>query len=423
MGLDPRRAGDSNATTWIDALDQLHRAGDLLGLPLGEIEMLAMPRRTVEVAVPVRMDDGAIRTFEGFRVQHSLTRGPAKGGLRYSPESDLSETKALAMTMTWKCALVDIPFGGGKGSVRCDPANMSVAELERATRRYASEIMPMIGPGKDILAPDMNTGEREMAWIMDTYQTVHGQSEMACVTGKPVIVGGSAARRSATGVGVAECVRQSCREISFDGPIRCIIAGYGNVGRTVAELLGREEEFRIVGASDLSGGRYDPHGLDLSALAEAADTGEVGSARTGEPVGRSELLEMSTDVLVPAAVGGVIHELNAENLHCRVIVEGANHPTSHAAEVLLGERGVQFVPDLLANSGGVIASYFEWSGGLQGLETLGSEVAARLEARIRQAYDTVVQHSAERNISTRDAAVVIGVDRVARAHRARGLYP
>lgn len=409
---------------WLHALEHLERAGKLLGLPADLVEMLGHPRRTIEVAVPVRLDSGRMATFDGFRVQHSFTRGAAKGGLRYHPETTVPETKALAMIMTWKCALVDVPFGGAKGGVRCDPSEMSVGELERLTRRYAHEIMPVIGPERDILAPDINTGEREMAWILDTFATTLGHTDRACVTGKPVIVGGSPERRSATGVGVAECVRLAARERGLRGPIRLIVAGYGNVGRTVAELLDADEEFILVGASDVGGGRYDPAGLDVAALARAIEeTGSLADAESGEPVGRDSALELPCDVLVPAAVGGVIDSGNAGRVQAQIVVEGANAPTTPDAEAVLSERGIEIVPDLLANAGGVIASYFEWVEGLQGIEPLGGNVARGIVERISDSYEAVRQMSAERDIPTRQAAMCIGVQRVADTHLARGLYP
>lgn len=409
---------------WLHALEHLERAGKLLGLPADLVEMLGHPRRTIEVAVPVRLDSGETATFDGFRVQHSFTRGAAKGGLRYHPDTTVPETKALAMIMTWKCALVDVPFGGAKGGVRCDPSKLSVGELERLTRRYAHEIMPVIGPERDILAPDINTGEREMAWILDTFASTLGHTDRACVTGKPVIVGGSPERRSATGVGVAECVRLAARDRGLEGPIRLVVAGYGNVGRTVAELLDGDDDFVLVGASDVGGGRFDPAGLDVVELARAiAETGTLAEAETGEPVGREAILERECDVLVPAAVGGVINDRNAERIQARIVVEGANAPTTPPAEAILTERGVDIVPDLLANSGGVIASYFEWVEGLQGIEPLGGNVARGIVDRISEAYDAVRQMAAEREIPTRQAAMCIGVQRVADTHLARGLYP
>jgi glutamate dehydrogenase (NAD(P)+) len=420
--VPPPPVNDDSA--WEEALANLRRVGELLALPADLIEMLSHPRRTIEVAIPIRLDSGRVVTFDGFRVQHSLTRGPAKGGLRYHPEANLAETKALAMIMTWKCALVDIPFGGGKGGVRCDPAELTPHELERMTRRYANEIMPVIGPDRDILAPDMNTGEREMAWIMDTYSTSRGYAGAACVTGKPVIVGGSAQRRSATGVGVAECIRLAVQRAELESPVRLVVAGYGNVGQTVGELLGTGEEFLLVGASDVSGGRYDAGGLDLADLARAthSESGLAG-AETGAAIDRDALLEMPCDVLVPAAIGGVLHEGNAARVQARIVVEGANAPTTQAAERVLAECGVAVVPDLLANAGGVVGSYFEWAQNLQGFDPLGGEVAHGIVARIASSFEVVATLAAERGISGREAAMCIGVKRVADAHLTRGLYP
>lgn len=409
---------------WLHALEHLHRAADLLGLPADLTEMLSHPRRTIEVAVPVRLDSGETATFDGFRVQHSLTRGPAKGGLRYHPDCTVAETKALAMTMSWKCALVDIPFGGGKGGIRCDPDEMSLGERERMTRRYANEIMPVIGPDRDILAPDINTGEREMAWIMDTFATARGHTDRACVTGKPVIVGGSPQRRSATGVGVAKCVRLATDDHGLDAPVKVIVSGYGNVGRTVAELLAADPRFAIVGASDVTGGRYDEAGLDARELGRAVDAGVgVLGAETGEPVGREQTLEMPCDVLVPSSVGSVLHAGNAGKVQAKVVVEGANAPTTPDAEAILDSDGVTVLPDLLANAGGVIASYFEWVHGLQGIEPLGGSVAEGVAERIASSYAEVTELARERQVSSREAAMSIGVKRVADAHLARGLYP
>jgi glutamate dehydrogenase (NAD(P)+) len=419
--VDPPRAGDGS---WPEAVEQLVHAGRVLGLPDGLVDMLRRPRRTLEVAVPIRLDDGAIRTFDGFRVQHSFTRGPAKGGLRYHPDATLDETKALAMVMTWKCALVDIPFGGGKGAIRCDPRDLSIGERERMTRRYANEIMPVIGPEHDVLAPDMNTGEREMAWIMDTYATAHGRASGACVTGKPLIVGGSSERRPATGVGVVECVRLAVRERGLSGPVRVIVAGFGNVGSTAAALLEEDDDFTIVGVSDVYGARYDEHGLDGDALRRAGDDGtSVREAETGTPIGREELLEAPCDVLIPAAVGGVLHGANAERVQASIVVEGANYPTTVVADRILRERGVLIVPDLLANSGGVIASYLEWAHALQGMARMEASDADWLRDRIRRTFAEASAFASRHELSLREAAICLGVQRVAHAHTARGLYP
>ncbi len=409
---------------WADALHQLQAAAELEQLDEDLVAMIAVPRRAVEVAVPIRSDGGGVATFTGWRVQHSSTRGPGKGGLRYHPGASLDETKALAMLMSWKCALVDVPFGGAKGAIRCDPAQLSLAERERLTRRYASELLPVIGPNRDILAPDINTGEREMGWIMDTYSAVHGHPVGTCVTGKPVIVGGSSARRSATGLGVATVLRTAARRQRLGDPLRVAIAGYGNVGRTVAELLAADDDVRIVAVSDVAGARHDPRGLDVATLGRALDGGAtVADAPTGEPCARDALLEIDCDVLVPAAVGGQLHAGNADHVRARVIVEGANGPTTREADAILHDRGVVVVPDILANAGGVVASYFEWVQGVQAMPWLGRDVSERLVERLEAAFDDVVAHAERRGCTLRDAALGIGVRRVVDAHVARGLYP
>lgn len=424
MSVDAAATSDATDPAWSAALLQLERAATTLKLDRGLLEMLSVPRRAVEVAVPIRLDSGATTTFVGYRVQHSLTRGPGKGGLRYHPDASLGQTKALAMLMTWKCALVEIPFGGAKGAVRCDPGKLSIGELERMTRRYASEITPVIGPGRDILAPDINTGEREMAWVMDTYSTVAGHPVGASVTGKPVVVGGSRERRRATGIGVAECVRLSARRAGLAEPVDVVVAGYGNVGRTVAESLAEDDSFRIVGVSDLSGARYAPEGLSPRALASHVDAGaELAEFPGGEPVDREDLLTMACDVLVPAAVGGVVHAGNAARVRAKVIVEGANAPLTTGADDELCARGVEVVPDVLANAGGVIASYFEWAQDLQAMVWADEEVTRGTLAKLGSAFDEVAGASERLGVGLRDAALCLGVQRVAETHLARGLYP
>ena len=404
--------------------DEIARVGERLGLDEGMTAMLMQPRRSVEVAVPVRLDSGATHVFEGFRVQHSLTRGPAKGGVRFHPDVSLAETKALAMNMTWKCALVDIPYGGGKGGVRCDPALLSDGELERVTRRYASEIMPFIGPGRDILAPDIGTGEREMAWIMDTYNTAHGQAGGSPVTGRPVIVGGSEGRRRATGYGVAECVKLAVGLLGLGAPVRVVISGFGEVGRVVAELLASHGGFSVVGIGDVSGGRYDPDGLDVLAVrSHCDDGGVVAEAPGGEHVGVADLLEQPCDVLIPAAVGGVINEDNAAAIRARMIVEGANNPTTPEADAILAERGVTVVPDVLANAGGVIASHLESVQDTHGAAWRARETYDGVEQRLRGAFAAVCDCAGARGGTLRDAALCLAVERVVEAHRALGLYP
>jgi glutamate dehydrogenase (NAD(P)+) len=415
---------EDDRSPWDEALAQLARAAHVLDLAPGLHEMLSVPRRAVEVAVPIRTDEGERRTFLGYRVQHSLTRGPGKGGVRFDPFLSFDETKALAMLMTWKCALVEVPFGGAKGGVRCDPHRLSLGELERLTRRYASELAPLIGPTRDVLAPDLNTGEREMAWIMDTYSAMVGSPVGTCVTGKPVVVGGSAERRSATGVGVAHCVKVAATRFGLEPPVRVAIAGFGNVGETVAKLLAEEDGFMVVGISDLSGGRYQEGGLPVRRLAtEAERAGGVGVTEIGEPISRGELLEAPCDVLVPAAISRVLRADNAGRIQARAVVEAANGPTTAAADRILAERGVQIVPDILANAGGVIASYFEWAQGLQPLSWPARDVAESLAGRLDAAFEDVADFGEAHEVNLRDAALCVGVRRVADAHLARGLYP
>jgi glutamate dehydrogenase (NAD(P)+) len=394
------------------ALRQLEAAADILSLDAGLLEMLATPRRSVEVAVPIRMDDGSRRTFKGMRVLHSSTRGPGKGGIRYTPGLTLEEAQALAMTMTWKCALVDIPFGGAKGGIRCDPTQLTRAELERLTRRFTSELIPLIGPGSDILAPDLGTGEREMGWVMDTYAAAAGGSAPVAVTGKPVMLGGSVARASATGVGVAHVVRLAAASYGLRPPVRVIVAGFGEVGRAVVAGLERADGFLVVGIGDIDGGYYDPEGLDLRAPASA----------NAAAVDREDLLALECDVLIPAAVSGVIHAGNVDRVRARLIVEAANAPLTADADAELTAGGVHVIPDLLANAGGVVASYFEWLGAYTG-DRSDYAVDRRILERLERAFELAVSLAEERSTTLRNAAVAVGVERVAEAHGARGLYP
>ena len=415
-------AGDA---AWAKVLSEFRRAARRIGLDEGMIEMLGAARRSIEVAVPIRMDDGTKRTFEGYRVQYSFTRGPGKGGVRYHPEVTLNETKALAMNMTWKCALVDIPYGGAKGGIRCNPRALSEAEVERMTRRYASEIMPLIGPGRDILAPDIGTGEREMAWIMDTFNAAMGMTMGAPVTGKPVVVGGSTGRRRATGYGVAECVKLAIGLDGLEPPVRVAVAGYGNVGRVAAETLAAEGSFfRVVAISDVSGGRHDPKGIDLVAAGHHHDEGgTIGDFPQGDAVTPEELLEVPCDVLIPAAVGGVIDDHNADAIQARLIVEGANGPTTVEADDLLTARGVRVIPDILANAGGVIASHLESVQGAQGLQWTAAETNIGVQQRLQGAFAAAMEIASQQDVPLREAALCLAIGRVATAHRTLGLYP
>lgn len=394
-------------------------AADLLDLDTGLREFLLRPRRALSVSVSIRDDRGELRTFEGWRVQHSLTRGPGKGGLRYHPAASLEETTALAMAMTWKCALVELPYGGAKGAVRCDPQSQSPQELERITRRYAGLIMPLIGPGRDVLAPDLGTSEREMAWIMDTYSAQSGMITGSAVTGKPLILGGSHARRSATGVGVAAVVRLVAQKLGLSAPVRVAVAGYGEVGRTVAELLDEEPAFAVTAVSDVSGARVCEDGIDTRALARQLDEGaSVAESSVGEPLSRDQALEARCDVLVPAAVSGVLSAENAARVQARTVVEAANAATSGDADAILCERGVTVVPDVLANPGGVVASYYEERG-----ETVASTVVEGIKARIGRAFAETASVAERHGVPLRQAALALAIERVAAAHMARGLFP
>ncbi|MCW2499358.1 MAG: Glu/Leu/Phe/Val dehydrogenase [Frankiales bacterium] len=407
------------------ALLQLESAVSVLGLDEGLHQLLATPRRSLEVAVPLRRDDGTLEVLQGYRVQHNLSRGPAKGGIRFHPRTDLDEVRALAMWMTWKCALIGIPYGGAKGGVAVDPRRLSRNELERVTRRYASEIMPIIGPEKDIPAPDVGTDEQTMAWIMDTYSIHSGYTVTGVVTGKPVSLGGSQGRAGATSRGVMYAAFSALREAGVDHRrVRVAVQGFGKVGGLAAQYL-HDAGCCVVAVSDVGGGIYNPRGLDPAALLKHLRSGAetvVGYPGT-DTVTNSELLELDVDVLVPAALEGVLHEGNAAAVRARFVVEGANGPTTPDADKILEDRGVVVVPDILANSGGVAVSYFEWVQDLQAYFWSEDEVNDRLKALMESSYAEVSQLAADKGLSLRTAAQVIGVGRVADAHRTRGLYP
>ena len=407
------------------AMHQLAEAVKQLGLDDGLHELLATPRRSMQVAVPLRRDDGTLQVLAGYRVQHNLSRGPAKGGIRFHPSTDLDEVRALAMWMTWKCALIGIPYGGAKGGVAVDPRLLSRNELERVTRRYASEIMPIIGPEKDIPAPDVGTDEQTMAWMMDTYSAHKGYTVTGVVTGKPVSVGGSLGRGGATSRGVMFATFSALREAGVDHRgVTVAVQGFGKVGGLAAQFL-HDAGCNVVAVSDVKGGVYNPKGLNPAALLRHLRTGAdsvVGYPGT-DTITNEELIELGVDILVPAALEGVIHEENAARVKARFIVEGANGPTTPDGDAILEDRGVVVVPDILANSGGVAVSYFEWVQDLQAYFWSEDEVNDRLKVLMEAAYDDVSALAAERGISLRTAAQMIGVGRVADAHRTRGLYP
>ncbi|MBB3731601.1 Glu/Leu/Phe/Val family dehydrogenase [Nonomuraea dietziae] len=403
------------------ALHQLGQAAEELGLDDGLRTMLATPRRSLTVSVPVRREDGSLDVVQGFRVQHNVSRGPAKGGIRFHPSTDIHEVTALAMWMTWKCALVGIPYGGAKGGVSVDPTVLSTRELERLTRRYVNEILPLIGPEKDIPAPDVGTDEQTMAWIMDTYSVNAGYSVPGVVTGKPMTLGGSLGRTGATSRGV-QIATLTALGRSPEG-VTVAVQGFGKVGALAAQYLA-DAGARVVAVSDVSGAVHNSSGLDVADLrAWVTETGSVAGYRHADALAHDELLELDVDVLVPAALEGAITASNAPHVRARLIVEGANGPTTPEADEILAAQGTTIVPDILANAGGVIVSYLEWVQNMQAYSWSASEVEVRLRDLMEGAFSEVKSVAAARGLTLRQAAHVIGVGRVAEAHQMRGLYP
>ncbi|WP_109508271.1 Glu/Leu/Phe/Val family dehydrogenase [Nocardioides speluncae] len=405
-----------------DAQTQLREATTILGYDDGLHAMLAAPRREVTVSIPLRRDDSRIELLTGHRVQHSLTRGPAKGGLRYSPDVNLDEVRALAMWMTWKCALLDVPYGGAKGGIRIDPRQYSQAELERVTRRYTSEISPLIGPERDIPAPDIGTDENTMAWLMDTYSAQQGHTVLGVTTGKPVSLGGSRGRATATSRGVVQVALAALRSRGIDpAGATAAVQGFGKVGRYAARFLA-EAGVRVAAVSDQYGTTAASAGLPIPAVEEHVDaTGSVVGFACGDQV--DDLLTLDVDLLVVAAVEGVLHAGNAAEVRAQVIVEGANGPTTPEADVILQDAGRLVVPDILANAGGVIVSYFEWVQANQAYWWSAAEVEAQLADRMTSAWERVSEHAARLDLPLRTAATCLAVERVAQAHLLRGLYP
>ncbi|MCL3862757.1 Glu/Leu/Phe/Val dehydrogenase [Actinotalea sp. K2] len=406
------------------AQTQLAGAIERLGYDAGMHAMLATPRREINVAIPLRRDDGRTELFHGFRVQHNVSRGPGKGGLRFHPSVDVDEVRALAMWMTWKCAVVELPYGGAKGGVAIDPRLYSQGELERVTRRYTSEIMPMIGPERDIMAPDIGTDAQTMAWVMDTYSVNKGYTIPGVVTGKPLEVGGSLGRATATSRGVVHASRAAIGEAGLElSDVRVAIQGFGKVGSNAAVFFA-EGGARVEAVSDEYGGVHRSGGLDVPRLMDhVRDTGSVVDFDGGDPIDNAALLTLDVDVLVPAAVEGVISSQNAADVKARWVVEAANGPTTAKADAALAERGTVVVPDILANAGGVIVSYFEWVQAQQAYWWTEVEIEQRLEERMLHAYSAVAEISRREKVSLRDGALLLSVQRVAGAHRTRGLYP
>ena len=416
----PERKGNA----WEEALKQLEMATERLKLDPSIVQMLKHPRRTITVAVPARMDNGSIKVFTGYRVQHNNWRGPHKGGIRYHPDVDLDEVKALAMWMTWKCAVMDLPYGGGKGGVVCNPKEMSKSELERMTRRFTAMLIDDIGPYKDVPAPDVYTDSQTMAWIVDTYSQMRGYYEPGVVTGKPVNVGGSLGRDQATGRGVAICAREAAKEKGVKlGGASVAVQGFGNVGSYAAIIL-HGWGAKIVALSDSQGGIYSPNGLDPNAVAAFKQkTGKVSGFPGSKEVSNENLLELSCDILIPAALENVITTRNASRINAKIICEGANGPTTTEADQILDERNVLVVPDILANAGGVTVSYFEWLQNLRREHWTLEEVNNKLEAKMAEAFRDTMDLTKKERVPMRISALMLGIGRVADAFARLGLFP
>jgi glutamate dehydrogenase (NAD(P)+) len=409
---------------WEMAREQLRRVASLIEIGDNMLNVLLECKKAVEVSVPVRMDDGSVQAFDGFRVTHNVARGPSKGGIRYHPAVTLEETKALAMWMTWKCALMGLPFGGAKGAVVCEPKALSRHELERLTRRYTTEIINQIGPEVDIPAPDVGTSPQVMAWIFDTYSMNKGYSVLGVVTGKPLHVGGSLGREEATGRGAGYCIREALRKRGerLEGS-RVVIQGFGNVGANLAFLLA-EAGASVVAVSDSAGGIYKPDGLDVAlAMAHKRTNRTFEDFRGADAVTNEEILTLECDVLAPCALEQVITAENAAEIRASIVCEGANGPTTLDADEILDDRGILVLPDVLANAGGVVVSYFEWVQGLQEYFWKLDEVNAKLNDILTRAFGETWRMHEERGLSMRQAAYALAVGRVSEATVTRGLYP
>ena len=396
------------------------KAADYLKLDGGIRELLRRPWRELTVALPVRMDDGTIRVFSGYRVQHNGARGPYKGGVRFHPQADLDEVRALASLMAWKTALVDIPFGGAKGGVQCDPHELSVAELNRLTRRYTYSIEHLMGVKRDIPAPDMGTNSQTMAWMMDAYGQLNGHSP-AVVTGKPVEIGGSLGRDAATGRGAVYVLQEAVRDLRIDpSGARVVVQGFGEVGSWAAKLLD-ELGYRVIAASDSKGGVFCESVIDVKRLIEhKRENGRVAGFPGCDSISNEELLELKCDVLVPSALGGVIHSDNASRIEAQIVLEAANNPVTQEADAILNDRGVKVLPDILVNAGGVIVSYFEWTQNLQEYRWEESRVNEELKRTITSAYSSARDLVSREGLTYRESAFIIAVQRVARAVELRG---
>jgi glutamate dehydrogenase (NAD(P)+) len=409
------------------ACDQFAVIADYLNIDRNHRDRLMYPKRAIAVTLPVHMDDGSTKTFQGYRVQHHLTLGPTKGGTRFAPSLSMGETAALAMWMSWKCALANLPYGGAKGGVAVDPLKLSRTELEALSRRYMQEMIPFVGPHTDIMGPDMGTNEQIMAWFMDTYSVYQGYAVNEIVTGKPVAIGGTEGRREATGRGVVYLVERAMDMLKMD-PEKCtaIVQGFGNVGSVAALSLALKSGLKVIGISDAMVALYNPKGIDVKAAEQhVLKKGHLRAFAQGDHVDPNELLTMKCDVLVPAAVDRVINEKNAAKLQCRILAEAANGPTTPDADRILEQRWdeVFVIPDILCNAGGVIVSYFEWVQGLQSFRWSETEVTDKLFRILEHSFSQVIRRAKEHKIAHRTAAMAIGVDRVLGAKSMRGLFP
>ena len=409
------------------ACDQFAVIADYLNIDRNHRDRLMYPKRAIAVTLPVHMDDGSTRTFQGYRVQHHLTLGPTKGGTRFAPSLSMGETAALAMWMSWKCALANLPYGGAKGGVAVDPLKLSRTELEALSRRYMQEMIPFVGPHTDIMGPDMGTNEQIMAWFMDTYSVYQGYAVNEIVTGKPVSIGGTEGRREATGRGVVYLIERAMDMLKID-PEKCtaIVQGFGNVGSVAALSLALKTGLKVIGISDAMVALYNPKGIDVKAAEQhVLKKGHLRAFAQADHVDPNELLTMKCDVLVPAAVDRVIHEKNAAKLQCRILAEAANGPTTPEADRILEQRWdeVFVIPDILCNAGGVIVSYFEWVQGLQSFPWSETEVTDKLFRILEHSFTQVIRRAKEHKIAHRTAAMAIGVERVLRAKSMRGLFP
>ena len=425
-GAAPARAktrAPENLNPYDFAVRQFDRAADHLGLSDGGREVLRNPKLQLIVSIPVKMDDGSIRVFKGYRVQHSIARGPSKGGIRYHPGVTLDEVKALAMWMTWKCAVVNIPFGGAKGGITVDPKALSLDENERMTRRFTSEISIILGPDRDIPAPDVYTNSQTMAWMMDTYSMTKGYSSLGVVTGKPLSVGGSAGRNEATAEGCFVAIEEAAKRQRL--PLKgatAAVQGLGNAGMHVARFLD-EAGVRVVAVSDSQGGIYEKKGLTVENLTSAKEKKGSVSAARGEKISNADLLELPVDILVPAALEGVITRANASRVRARIVAEAANGPTTPDADDILRRRGAVVIPDILANAGGVTVSYFEWVQDLYSFFWDPEMVRTQLQRTIRRAYEDVESAARRYDTDLRTGALILAVGRVEEATRTRGIFP